>query len=67
MLEGTFKSLSIDGAQTCRIIGLDRGQLGLTREKGQTINHGNMRKKEFSLLKNLKMSNNGLTILIKSR
>ena len=34
-----------DGAIACRPIGLDRIQLGLVREEGKIVNHGNMKEK----------------------
>ena len=44
---GNLKILPTDGATACRLIPLDRRQLGLVREEGQIVNHGNMKNQEY--------------------
>ena len=42
---GIFKILLTDGAIACKPIDLDRSQLGLVREEGQILYHGNMKER----------------------
>ena len=40
-----LKILPTDGARACRPIGLDRRQLGMEREEGEIVDHGNMKER----------------------
>ena len=42
---GSFKILPTDGARACKPNCLDKRQLGLVREEGEMVDHGNMKER----------------------
>ena len=42
---GIFKILPTDVTRACKHISLDKRQLGLVREEGQIVDHGNMKER----------------------